>query len=117
LRAAQRELAKVVEERDALLKIKKEQNKALEFLNNEGEYEKKLSQVTNELRKAKDEHRKQNEIYLENDKIMKRLHEKIIVMEEKCKDLQKRIKDKKTEQAKPAVKGDNDEEVLKYIQN
>jgi len=29
-------------EKNSLLKIKKEQNKALDFLNNEGEYDKKL---------------------------------------------------------------------------
>jgi len=32
-----------MEEKNSLLKIKKEQNKALEFLNNEGEYEKKVN--------------------------------------------------------------------------
>jgi len=32
----------VIEEKNSLLKIKKEQNKALDFLNNEGEYERKV---------------------------------------------------------------------------
>jgi hypothetical protein len=41
---------------------------------------------------------------------MKKLHEKIIVMEEKCKELQKKIKDKKSE--KPS---EQTEEVINPI--
>lgn len=37
---------------------------------------------------------------MENDKAMKKLHEKIIVMEEKCRDIQKKIKEKKGEKPK-----------------
>lgn len=106
----------MIEEKNSLLKIKKEQNRALDFLNNEGEYDKKviyklkstiwtnfdfqLKQVTEELRKAKEEYRKENELFIENDKAMKKLHEKIIVMEEKCRDIQKKLKDKKSEKPK-----------------
>lgn len=42
LKAAKKELARVTEEKNSLLKIKKEQNKALDFLNNEGEYDKRV---------------------------------------------------------------------------
>ena len=59
-----------------------------------------MKQVTQELRQAKEDYRKENELFLDNDKAMKKLHEKIIVMEEKCRDLAKKIKEKKSEKPK-----------------
>jgi len=49
---------------------------------------------------VKEDYRKENELFMENDKAMKKLHEKIIVMEEKCRDIQKKIKEKKGEKPK-----------------
>lgn len=37
---------------------------------------------------------------MENEKAMKKLHEKIIMMEEKSRDLQKKVKEKKGEKIK-----------------
>jgi len=97
LKAAERELKSLLDEQASLMKIKKEQSKALDFLRNEEEYSTKLQKVTDELRQAREEHRRLNDIYLENDKTMKKYHERIIVLEEKCKDIQKKIKDKKND--------------------
>ena len=97
LKAAEKEYKILIDEQNSLLKIKKEQNKALEFLRNEEEYTARLSKVTEELRQAREEHRKLHEIFVENDKTMKKYHERIIVLEEKCKDIQKKIKEKKNE--------------------
>ena len=43
LRAAIKYLEKVIEEKDSLIKIKRKQNEALDFLNNEGAYDERVN--------------------------------------------------------------------------
>ena len=56
--------------------------------------------MTQELRQLKEDYKKENDLYMENEKAMKKLHEKIIGMEEKSRELQKKVKEKKGEKAK-----------------
>lgn len=69
-----------------------------------------MKQVTQELRQLKEDYKKENELYIENEKAMKKLHEKIISMEEKSRDLQKKVKEKKGDKMK--AQGNPDVKVL-----
>lgn len=67
----------------------------------------------NEIREFKESNRKNHEKWLMNDKIMKKNHEKIITMEEKCRILKQKIRDKLADRNN----GSNATEVFTAIAN
>lgn len=59
------------EENESLLKVQREQEKALQALNKEGDYDRKISDLNEELRKQKEQLRKLQFRYREEEKSMK----------------------------------------------
>lgn len=58
LKNKERILKSLQEENEALLKVQKEQEKALHSLTKEGDYDKKISELQDELKRAKEHLRK-----------------------------------------------------------
>jgi hypothetical protein len=58
LKNKQRILKSVQEENESLLKVQREQEKALQALNKEGDYDRKINDLNEELRKQKEQLRK-----------------------------------------------------------
>lgn len=54
LKALQKELKNLQSEKEGLLRIKKEQNKALKVMRNDGEYDDKISKLKEQLSKLKE---------------------------------------------------------------
>ena len=59
------------EENESLLKVQKEQEKALSALNKEGDYDKKINELNEELKKSKEHLRKLQFKQREEEKNMK----------------------------------------------
>ena len=96
----ERILKQLQEEADSLLKVQKEQEKALRALNKEGEYDAKIGELGDELRVAKENLRKLQFKYREDEKVMKSQHEHLVMLEEKCRKMRLQIKEKKKERNK-----------------
>jgi chromosome segregation ATPase len=113
LRLLEKQYGQVKAENDALKHIQHEQSKALEFLQNEDEYDRKLREVKSQLVEAKNENKRLTAEYMEKERINKKAHEKIIRMEERCLALQTRIKNKKEEMARSSngTEGKIEEEI------
>jgi flagellar capping protein FliD len=75
----------VQDENEALLKVQREQEKALQALNKEGDYDKKIGELNEELRKQKEQLRKLQFRYREEEKNMKHQHEQLVMLEERCR--------------------------------
>ena len=88
------------EESESLLKVQKEQEKALTALNKHGEYDGKISELGEELRTAKEHLRKLQFKHREDEKAMKAQHEQLVVLEDKCRKMRLLIKDKKRDVSK-----------------
>jgi len=58
LKNKERILKNLHEENESLIRVQKEQEKALQALNKEGDYDKKIQELNEELKKAKDHLRK-----------------------------------------------------------
>lgn len=69
---------------------------------------KKLKNLQEQLRKVKDENKSLSEQLQENEKNLRLAHEKLIKKEEKIKEIQTKIKDKKQNQGK----GEEEPEVI-----
>jgi DNA repair ATPase RecN len=87
----------VQEENDSLMKVQREQEKALQALNKEGDYDKKIQELNEELRKQKEQLRKLQARYREEEKQMKVQHETLVGLEERCRKMVTLIKEKKKE--------------------
>ena len=85
LKNKQRILKSVQEENESLLKVQREQEKALQALNKEGDYDRKISDLNEELRKQKEQLRKLQFRYREEEKSMKNQHEQLVLLEERCR--------------------------------
>jgi len=82
------------------LKVQREQEKALQALNKEGDYDKKITELNEELRKQKDQLRKLQARYRDEEKNMKHQHEQLVMLEERCRKMVMLIKEKKKERQK-----------------
>ncbi len=71
LKNKERILKGLQEENDSLLKVQKEQEKALQALNKEGDYDKKINELNEELKKSKEHLRKLQFKQREEEKNMK----------------------------------------------
>ena len=91
----QRILKQLQEENRALVKVQKDQEKALQSLSKENDYEKKIYVLNVELKKAKEHLRKLQQQKREDEKSMKIQHETLIMLEEKCRKMALVIKEKK----------------------
>lgn len=100
LKNKQRILKGVQDENEALLKVQREQEKALQALNKEGDYDKKIGELNEELRKQKEQLRKLQFRYREEEKNMKHQHEQLVMLEERCRKMVTLIKEKKKERLK-----------------
>jgi len=96
----ERILRQLQEESESLLKVQKEQEKALTALNKHGEYDGKISELGEELRTAKEHLRKLQFKHREDEKAMKAQHEQLVVLEDKCRKMRLLIKDKKRDVSK-----------------
>jgi len=72
----------------------------LQALNKEGDYDKKITELNEELRKQKDQLRKLQARYREEEKQMKVQHETLVSLEERCRKMVQLIKEKKKERQK-----------------
>lgn len=102
----ERILKSLQDESESLLKVQREQEKALQALNKEGEYDQKISELNDELRTAKEHLRKLQFKQREDEKGMKIQHEQLVLLEERCRKMRTMIKDKK-KQVKSAAEEDN----------
>lgn len=82
-------------EKHSLLRIQKEQKKAMDVMINEKELKKKRDQLKEELRTKKNEMKEKQNLLRKQEKQMKEQHEGLIVLEEKCRKLQTLINEKK----------------------
>ena len=82
-------------EKHSLLKIQKEQKKAMDVMVNEKELKKKRDQLKEELRNKKNELKEKQNLLRKQEKQMKEQHENLIVMEEKSRKLQTLVYEKK----------------------
>jgi chromosome segregation ATPase len=69
-------------------------------LNKEGDYDKKINELNEELKKSKEHLRKLQFKYREDEKNMKNQHEQLILLEERCRKMVQIIKEKKKERQK-----------------
>jgi hypothetical protein len=77
--------------------VQREQEKALQALNKEGDYDKKITELNEELRKQKEQLRKLQARYRDEEKNMKHQHEQLVMLEERCRKMVTLIKEKKKE--------------------
>ena len=82
-------------EKHSLLRIQKEQKKAMDVMINEKELKKKRDQLKEELRNKKNELKEKQNLLRKQEKQMKEQHEALISLEEKCRKLQSLIYEKK----------------------
>jgi len=94
-RAKKKILQELEEERRSLLKIQKEQKKAMDTMINEKELEKKKDQLAEELKIKKNEYKEKQNLLRKQEKQMREQHELYITLEEKCRRLKRLISDKK----------------------
>jgi len=79
------------------LKVQREQKKASQALNKEGDYDKKIAELNEEVQKQKEQLRKLQARYREEEKFMKHQHEQLVMLEERYRKMVQLIKDKKKE--------------------
>lgn len=82
-------------EKHSLLRIQKEQKKAMDVMINEKELKKKRDQLKEELRNKKNELKEKQNLLRKQEKQMKEQHEALITLEEKCRKLQTLVYEKK----------------------
>jgi len=75
--------------------VQKDQEKALQSLSKENDYEKKINELNVELKSAKDHLRKLQYRQREDERSMKVQHETLVALEEKCRKMALVIKEKK----------------------
>eukprot|EP00826_Nyctotherus_ovalis_P058217 TRINITY_DN7988_c0_g2_i4.p1 TRINITY_DN7988_c0_g2~~TRINITY_DN7988_c0_g2_i4.p1 ORF type:complete len:483 (-),score=190.78 TRINITY_DN7988_c0_g2_i4:238-1686(-) len=94
-RAKKKILQELESEKQSLLKIQKEQKKAMDVMINEKDLKKKRDQLREELRAKKNEYKEKQNLLRKQEKQMKEQHETYISLEEKCRKLQGLINEKK----------------------
>lgn len=94
-KAKRKILQELESEKQSLLKIQKEQKKAMDVMINEKELKKKRDQLKEELRNKKNEYKEKQNLLRKQEKQMKEQHEAYITLEEKCRKLQTLINEKK----------------------
>lgn len=72
----------------------------MQALNKEGDYDRKINDLNEELRKQKEQLRKLQFRYREEEKSMKNQHEQLVLLEERCRKMVQLIKEKKKERLK-----------------
>lgn len=88
-------LQELESEKQSLLKIQKEQKKAMDVMINEKELKKKRDQLREELKTKKNEYKEKQNLLRKQEKQMKDQHEAYISLEEKCRKLQGLINEKR----------------------
>ena len=88
-------LLQLQEENRALAKVQKDQEKALQSLSRENDYEKKINELNLELKEAKDHLRGLQLRKREDERSMKAQHEQLVALEDKCRKMALVIKEKK----------------------
>jgi len=87
--AAKRKMIQELEtEKNSLLRIQREQNKAMDAMLNDRELKKRRDQLREELRNKKNELKEKQGLLRRQEKQMKEQHEAYINLEEKCRKLQ-----------------------------
>ena len=69
-------------------------------MNKEGDYDKKINDLNEELRRQKEQLRKLQARYRDEEKQMKAQHETLVGLEERCRKMVQLIKEKKKERQK-----------------
>jgi hypothetical protein len=91
LKLLQGELRGLESEKEGLLRVKKEQSKALRMMRNEGEYEEKIGHLKEQLVRLKDECKGLSEKLIENERVLRKNHEMFITKQDKIKEMEGRI--------------------------
>ncbi|CAG9315037.1 unnamed protein product [Blepharisma stoltei] len=101
-------LSKRIQELEAenasLMKIEKEQKKALDSANNAQGYPEKVESLKQEIKSLKERYRELLSRQKQDEKILKEQHEKCVDLEEKCRKIKAMIKQKKQEEDEPKPK-------------
>ena len=77
------------------MKVQKDQEKALQSMSKENDYEKKIYELNVELKQAKEHLRKLQYRQREDERSMKLQHETLVALEDKCRKMAVVIKEKK----------------------
>lgn len=72
-------------EKEGLLRIKKEQTKALKVIKNDNEYEEKIAKLKEQLSKLKEECKVLSEKLIENERVLRKNHEQYISKQSRIK--------------------------------
>lgn len=91
----QKLLKKLERENTDILAMQKEQEKAIQLLKKNSNYEKKFSELNVELKGAKEHVRKLQQKEREDAKLMQTQHEQLVLLEDRARKLTNMIKDKK----------------------
>ena len=92
-------------ENASLLRIQKEQEKALEVTENTQEFNARIKQLNEELRNTKEEYKQLLSEYKGEERVMKEQHQKYCDLEDKCRKLTSLIKQKKDNPQQQEVPG------------
>ena len=100
-------------ENQSLLKIKKEQQRAMNVMINEKDLKKKLDEIRKDTMQKKAEIREKQNILRKQDKQMKDQHEALIVLDEKCRKLNAIVAEKKAGIGEFAEKAKSQQDIEK----
>lgn len=99
-----KQFAELASEKESLLRIQKEQKKALNELYDPTQEEEEKQKLSEQLRAAKQEYKEINDEYMRYDKAVKKNHDKLIGLRQEVNDLKQKIHEFKTNKAKPVAK-------------
>jgi len=99
LKDRQRVLSELEKDKEALIKVQKEQDKALNVLTKEGDYDKKISQLNTELATTKESVRALKNKLRDEEKLLKNQLQQLMTTEEKCRKLLVLVNEKKSKKA------------------
>jgi chromosome segregation ATPase len=99
-----KQFAELASEKESLLRIQKEQKKALSELYDPTQEEEEKKTLAEQLKKAKQEYKDINEEYMRYDRAVKKNHDKLIGLKQEVTELKQKIHEFKSNKAKTASK-------------
>ena len=91
IRAIKKQIKLLESEKAGLLRVRREQGKALKVMRNDEEYEDKLVKLKDQLSKIKEECKILSQKITQNDRILRKNHEQYMAKQGKIKEMENRI--------------------------
>ena len=99
-----KQFAELASEKESLLRIQKEQKKALNELYDPTQEEEEKQKLSEQLRAAKQEYKEINEEYMRYDRAVKKNHDKLVGLRQEVNELKQKIHEYKTNKNKASSK-------------